>query len=254
MSTSSSIRFDEKDKLLIPIIAIGVTKLIFSIEGAKPRQRAKSHSHLEFNSLTETFVLFRLPLLLKKNRRFRQSDVYESLPPALKSISSSSLSKVLSRLVNMGILRPPEKEETPSKWGRPVTLKLSGPKSFYRASEFYNNLRSVLASPAKVEILYTLALKSGLILRYERYLIRTLIRILKQEKDSRKTWNIFESVNMAGLLKESDLERYYKKIRSINDFKLLDNFANKEAERKQFTRKGKAYSYLFLVGRTFFLA
>jgi hypothetical protein len=238
---------------LVDIIAVGCAKMISSITSHSPRKHSRAHSHKEVKSLTSAYIFFALPEIFEKKEKFRPSDIRNILPENLRNISSADLTRILDNFVRLNILSKPVREAITKKWGRPSRhiSKESGPKSFYRPSVFYNNMRNVLSKSKAVKIVYALVLESGLLYRYHKH-SKLISYHLLRSKDRKIVWNILRSVNMAFLLKESDLEAEYEKIKYVANNKDLNSIAHKEALSSIYKHNGEDYIKLYLSGGLFF--
>ena len=84
-----------------------------------------------------------------------------------KNIQSSDLTRILDFLVEVKILERASPDNTTERRfpGHPkrndTNVRMSGPKSLYKASPFYYNLKDVLRKPKALMWIHTLLLESG---------------------------------------------------------------------------------------------
>lgn len=186
MNTNDTLIYD--DRILIDKIIIGCATLISNIT-SNQKNYARVRSNQQTKSLVNTWILINLPLILEKKPRFRPSDLRKMLPENMKNIQSADLTDILNSIVERKILIKVDKEEfkkesKQKKWGRTPKsdndTDESGPKSFYLPSNYYNDLKFVLAKPKSRELIYTSLLHSNLLYKFAKYAEIQSLRITRK--------------------------------------------------------------------------
>lgn len=246
------------DRLLIDKIIIGSATLISNIT-SNQKNYARARSNQQSKSLVNAWILTNLPLILEKKPRFRPSDIRKMLPENMKNIQSADLTDRLNYLITAKILVKVDKEELKEskqkKWGRPSKgdndTDEPGPKFFYQASNYYNDLKILLAKPKARELIYTSLLQSNLLYKLAKYIELQSLRI-KKNNVKNIAWNILNSVNLAPMKRESDFEADHRKIAHIDDNKRLRNITEKESIYFIGKRKADDYVPIYYIGGIYF--
>ena len=247
------------DRLLIDKIIIGCATLISNIT-SNQKNYARVRSNQQTKSLVNTWILINLPLILEKKPRFRPSDIRKMLPGNMKNIQSADLTDILNSLVTKKILIKVDKEEfkketKQKKWGRPSKQDNDtdepGPKFFYQPSNYYNDLKIILAKPKARDLIYTSLLQSNLLYKLAKYAETQSLRI-KRNNVKKIAWNILDSVNLAPMKRESDFEADHTKIAHIDDNKKLKSITEKETIHFIEKRRADDYVPIYYMGGIYF--
>lgn len=257
MNQNDNLTYD--DRIRIDKIIIGCATLISNIT-SNDKNYARVRSNQQTKSLVNAWILINLPLILEKKPRFRPSDIRKMLPENMKNIQSADLTNILNYLVTTKILIKVDEEEfkkesKQKKWGRAPKgnndTDVSGPKSFYQPSDYYNDLKILLAKPEARDLIYFSLLQSNLLYKLAKYVETQSLRITR--KNVKKiAWNILNSVNLAPIKRETNFEADHKKIAHIDDNKRLKSITEKETIH--FIEKHKADDYvpIYYIGGIYF--
>jgi hypothetical protein len=257
MNQNDALTYD--DRLLIDKIIIGCATLISNIT-SNHKNYARARSNQQTKSLVNTWILTNLPLILERKPRFRPSDIRKMLPENMKNIQSADLTDRLNYLVTTKILVKVDKEEfkketKQKKWGRPPKVgndtDESGPKSFYQPSDYYNDLKILLAKSKARDLIYASLLQSNLLYNLAKYVEIQSLRI-KRNNIKKIAWNILNSVNLASMKRESDFEADHRKIAHIDDNKRLKSITEKETINFMEKRKADDYLPIYFIGGIYF--
>lgn len=253
MNQNDTLTYD--DRILIDKIIIGCATLISNIT-SKDKNYARVRSNQQTKSLVNTWILINLPLILEKKLRFRPSDIRKMLPESMKNIQGADLTDILNYLVTTKILIKVDEEEfkkesKQKKWGRAPKgnndTDVSGPKSFYQPSDYYNDLKILLAKPEARDLIYFSLLQSNLLYKLAKYVETQSLRITR--KNVKKiAWNILNSVNLAPIKREAD----HRKIAHIDDNKRLKSITEKETINFMEKRKADDYLPIYFIGGIYF--
>jgi hypothetical protein len=248
-------KLTQKDMMLIGMILVGTTKLVYTrrLVGKYIKRYAKAQSPRKIKSLVRTFVITNLGTITRNKTIFRPSVIREKLPQEWKSIAPADLKRILDYLVKINAITPVRAEHIPvrRKWGPPskkdVEEREAGRKSFYRISDYYNNLRNVLAKPKAVKLIYSLLFQSGLLYNY---LVTTtlLLYYLMKYNDMSVTKNILTTVNASSMIRDLQLKSQANKIKHVNSDKQLKLMAERRARLRIERGRGTDHISLYLQG------
>jgi hypothetical protein len=246
--------FSNEEVLLIGTIAVGFTKMVDNITNTKAKIHAQHHSHHEKKSLVFTYLFYNLPAIFANKSQIRPSDIRRHLPDVWKTIQSADLTDILNSFVRIGILKKVERQIKSQKPGHPTACDSltdeRGTKSFYRSSDYYNDLKNILNKLQHVNLIYTLISKSGLLFKFLKHTNFVTYQIIKN-KDKKTAWNILQTSNLTAIKKESDFEADYNMLRNVDDGK-LEGMAIKKAESFIINHKAVDYKDLYLTAGFFF--
>jgi hypothetical protein len=254
IATDNNYVFSTEEVLLIGIIVIGFTKMVNNITNIKAKTHAQLHSHHKKKPLVFTFLYYNLPEIISYKSQIRPSDIRENLPEIWNTIQSADLTDILNSFVRIGLLKKISEQVKTHKLGHPTksdnTNDVRGTKSFYRLSDYYNNLKNIVNKPKQVRLIYTLILESGLLFKLFKHRNFEAYQIIKNN-DKRTAWNILQTLNLTIMKKESDFEADYNMIQNV-DGRKLENLAIKEAESYIINHKAIDYKDLYLTAGFFF--
>ena len=255
MDTDKNWSFTVEDVLLIGSISIGFTKMISNITSTKAKTHAQLHSHQETKPLVFTYLLYNLPVIMKNKSAVRPSDIRKKLPENWQKIQYADLTDILNSFIRIGILAKVDDKQSGNKPGHPKkysdrTYDEPGTRSYYRRSDYYNNLENVLNKPEHVKLIYTLVFDSGLLYKFLKHLNLESYHIIKKN-DKKTAWNILQTLNLTTMKKESDFEADYNKLRDVED-RELEAFADKKSKLFIISHKGVDYKNYYITAGFYF--
>jgi hypothetical protein len=226
MDTDKNGNFTVEDVLLIGFISIGFTKMVNNLTRTKVKTHAQRHSHHEIKPLVRAYLLYNLPIIMEDKLKIRPLDIRKKLPVTWQTIQYADLTDILNTFCRVRLLAKVDNKQTNvnNKPGHPekysgTTENEPGPKSYYRRSDYYNNLERLLNKPEHVKLIYTLVLESGLLYKFLKHFKLADYHIIRKN-DKKTAWNILQTQNLTTMKKESDFESDYIKLRHVEDKEL----------------------------------
>jgi hypothetical protein len=251
--------YTESDVMLIGAIVIGFTKLVSNIVNTPAKSHHQSHSHQETKQLVYSYVLWNLPYIFRSRSNIRPLDIKEKLPDTWKGIESADLTDILNSFVRIGVLERVTALEIKNikrrKRGRPQKnnrQEPAGPKSFYKSSEYYNNLTNIINEPLPAELIFSLLSHSGMLYKLFKHMNLVSFYIIRAN-DRKKAWNILRTRNLTPFKNEREFSDDFNKIKHVND-KTLEHMADMKARSSIQDSLAENYRELFLAGGIFFQA
>ncbi len=249
----NNVKLTQEELLQTGRVLVGCTKLIDNITSINPKTYAKARSHRQTKSLAHATIYHSLPTIIKEKPKFRPYDIKKILPKEMQKIDDASLTRILRSSVNIKELTKLNNiTDVKGKRGHPFknnnnTTSISGVKSFYKHSSYYDSLEKVLAKAKMRKHIYNLLLESGLLHRYLKH-IRIISLYIIKANDKKTAWNIIKSTKPPNMKTESkfeaDFEADYKKISGIEDGKKLEDMA--EMWAKSFIKNYKENNFINL--------
>ena len=251
-------KLTKKDRLLIDIILIGSTKLIGRTIYSDSKRQARASYNLETKPLALNSILIGLPELIEQKPVFRPADIRNMLlTNQTRNISSSGLTRILDFLVDYVKMleRASPEDATERRFpGHPqkhndTNVRMSGPKSLYKPSLFYHNLKDVLRKPKALTRIHTLFLESGLLYKYRRKVQLFIFDTMRSRKyDRENAWKVCKSTFPLSSREEADFYNDYWAIRGIRDSKELIALAEKRALASLTRHSAGDYVKIYMLG------
>ena len=257
LNTSS---LTDEEEIAIDIIIQGCTRLICKTSGDDPLKYARARSHRKTKSLAHAFVNLHIYDIIQKNPNIRPSDIRKNLPKSLQSIRDADLSRILKSTVRTNILSPTE-EVNRQRPGHPFTdnnsnKSISGPKSFYKYSDFQNMLERVLSKAEARNIIYNHLLESGSL--YVYHVVQGMkAGYMTKENNKEAAWNTIQVTKPPNMTSQSNFEEHF----STQNRLLIQDNKNKIRERaegwaRSFVERHNAddYIYLYRIGGLYYFS
>lgn len=238
-------------------ILVGSVKMISHLVYSAPKtstykatslQRAKSHA--------QSALLLKLPQLVKEYPEFRPAEIRKFLPEGkIQRIQYSDLSDILNSLVRIGILEKLSEDEVDALIRKRGVQDYPGIQSFYRPTNFYDNIDEVLENKDAVEIIYFYLLNSGMLFKYRNYIENYIIQIIRNKNyQPDEAWSICKSIFPIPESKRQEFLGYYNEVLSIRNHKSLEEMALLRAKIKTEESTQDSYKDLFRIGGYYFMA
>ena len=249
--------YAERDVRLIGTVVIGFTKMVCNIVNAPANVHYQSHTHQEKKQLVWSYMLWNLPSILDNKSMIRPSDIREKLPEEWKIIQYADLTDILNSFIRNGVFERVTVHEDVKrhKWGRPKKNNdkgPSGPKSFYKPTEDYNNLRNIANDPRMADLIFSLLSQSGMLYKLFSHMNLVSFYIIKAN-DRKKAWNMFRTRNLTTFMNEGEFINDFNKIKHLDD-KTLRHMADMKARASIQNSVAENYRWLLLMGGLFFKA
>ena len=247
--------YAERDVTLIGTVVVGFTKMACNIVNAPAKVHYQSHTHQEIKQLVWSYMLWNLPSILDNKSMIRPSDIREKLPEEWKIIQYADLTDILNSFISNGVFERVTVHEDVKrhKWGRPKKNNdkgPSGPKSFYKPTEYYNNLRNIANDPRMADLIFSLLSESGMLYKLIKQEHIVAFLIIKKN-DRKKAWNILRTRNFTIFKSERQYIADFNKIKN-KGYKELESLAEKNARVSTQNSSAEGYRDLLVAGGLFF--
>ena len=185
-----------------------------------------------------------------QNESFRQRRIKSRLQGYVY-LENSEISNVMESITRIGITKSPVYENSWASPGRkPVGFqKIPGPNRIYHLTTFDKNLKSVLANPETLDMIYSLSVESNLLhqlLKHVRWVAFHTILLNKFNRE--KAWSVCKSVFP---LTEQEFELDFAKVQSFDE-KELANKARISAKLFMERHTPEHYRPIFYTGAYYF--
>jgi hypothetical protein len=240
----------DEEEIVIDIIIQGCKRLICKTSGDDPLKYARARSHHKTKSLAHVYTNLHIYDIIQKNPNIRPSDIRKSLPESLQSIRDADLSRILKSTVRTNILLPTE-EVKRQRPGHPFSdnnnnKSISGPKSFYKYSDFQNILERVLSKAEVRNIIYNHLLESGLL--YVYHVIQGMkAGYMIKENNKEAAWNTIQATKSPNMTSQSVFDEHFSiQNRLLNQDNKNEIRGRAEDRARSVVERHSADDYIYL--------
>lgn len=146
-----NVKLTQKEWLQIGRVLIGCTKLIDNITSINPKIYAKARSHHQIKSRAYATIYYSLPRIIKEKPKFRPYHIKRNFPKEMQKIEDAYFTRIFNSFVNINRLTKANNiTDVKGKRGHPFeknnnnkSTSISGVKSFYQHSSYYDSLEKV---------------------------------------------------------------------------------------------------------------
>jgi hypothetical protein len=215
--------FTTEEKEIINNIKKGCKRLIkkFSNRIESPKQYANLGKHTKVKPSMRTFIIFEVITRFQQNpaERFRRNDIVLRFPDNLKKCYyESELTRILQYFVDLNLIVHTPYQPNKKRPGRGTNHAVSGPKSYYKASQLLITTNTLLNNPEARNSIYKYLLDSELIHRlYETsYLISSNFKKQNNLEAVQITRNIIKLPRIKTVSElEEEFHEDYKKFNQL---------------------------------------